>query len=252
MYGTVEGNISAVMCAGIHVESGAMQSHTTQSDGGCYVSTPVETRGKMRRRIGLVAVLAMVFALLPMGAASAGPKACDSRVNNTIEKLLECVTVDGVREHQAAFQAAADANDGTRASGTPGYDASADYVVERMEAAGYDVEQLFFDFGFFEETGPSSFDQASPVATSYVDQTDYDVMTFSGSGSTGTVDFVGIDLALGMAPWPADPSTSTSGCEASDFDAPAASVVGKIAVLQRGFCDFSVKVINADSSGRDG
>ena len=66
-------------------------------------------------------------------------EACDTRVNNTIEKLLECVTRDGVREHQAAFQAIADANGGTRAAGTPGYDASFQYVVERMTAAGYNV-----------------------------------------------------------------------------------------------------------------
>ena len=59
----------------------------------------------------------------------AAPQSCDSRVNNTHSKLLECVTLDGVREHQAAFQAIADANNGIRTSGTPGYDASVDYVV---------------------------------------------------------------------------------------------------------------------------
>lgn len=205
------------------------------------------------KRKSVVFLILVVFATLAViQIASAGPQSCDNRVNNTHNKLLECVTVDGVREHQAAFQAAADANSGTRASGTGGYDDSAAYVAERMAAAGYDVEVLEFDFGFFEETGPSSFDQASPVATSYVNQTDYDVMTFSGSGTTGTVDFVGIDLALGMAPWPADPSTSTSGCEASDFDPPAASVVGKIAVVQRGACNFSTKAINAEAAGAVG
>jgi hypothetical protein len=45
--------------------------------------------------------------------------------------LTECVTVDGVLEHAKAFQAIADANGGNRASGTPGYRASADYVEGR-------------------------------------------------------------------------------------------------------------------------
>lgn len=36
------------------------------------------------------------------------------------------MTVDGVREHLGALQSIAD--DGNRASGTPGYDASAGYV----------------------------------------------------------------------------------------------------------------------------
>ena len=54
-----------------------------------------------------------------------GAQSCASRSNNTFKKLLECVTVDGVRAHQAALQAFADANGGTRVSGSPGYDQSA-------------------------------------------------------------------------------------------------------------------------------
>ncbi len=61
-------------------------------------------------------------------------------------KLTECVTVGGVREHLNAFQAIATANGGNRASGTPGYDASVDYVVERLEAAGYKVTREQLDF----------------------------------------------------------------------------------------------------------
>src|SRR5512145_1351998 len=50
--------------------------------------------------------------------------ACRNRNNNTFHKLLECVTLDGVRRHQAELQAIADANGGTRVSGTLGYDQS--------------------------------------------------------------------------------------------------------------------------------
>ena len=46
--------------------------------------------------------------------------ACDARVNDNLKKLLECVTLEGVREHQAALQAIADANNGTRVSGLAG------------------------------------------------------------------------------------------------------------------------------------
>ena len=55
---------------------------------------------------------------------------CENRTNNTYDKLLGCVTLEGVREHQAALQAIADANGGTRAAATPGYDASVDYVID--------------------------------------------------------------------------------------------------------------------------
>jgi hypothetical protein len=47
----------------------------------------------------------------------------------------KAVTLAGIREHQAAWQAIADANGGNRAAGTSGYDASAEYVAKQMAAA---------------------------------------------------------------------------------------------------------------------
>ena len=96
-----------------------------------------------------------------------------TRVNNNHQKLLECVTLEGVREHQAAFQAIADANGGTRASGTPGYEDSVDYVVERMEAAGYNVTLHSFPFVF---VPPPTLQQLTPVDATY------ETGAFSGSG----------------------------------------------------------------------
>ena len=87
----------------------------------------------------LVAVAAALAALLLPGTAAAAPASCANRNNNTYQKLLECMTLEGVREHQAALQEIADENGGTRAAGTPGYDASVDYVVDTLEAAGWTV-----------------------------------------------------------------------------------------------------------------
>ena len=89
----------------------------------------------MRKPILILIIVSLVTLMLAQ-FASAGSASCDNRVNNTHKKLLECVTVEGVREHQAAFQAIADANNGIRTSGTPGYNQSVDYVVARMTAAG--------------------------------------------------------------------------------------------------------------------
>ena len=84
----------------------------------------------MRRISRLLLGCATAVPLLALGAtltpAAAGSPACANRVNNTQAKLLECVTLDGVRAHQAALQAIADANGGNRVSGAPGYDASVD------------------------------------------------------------------------------------------------------------------------------
>jgi Zn-dependent M28 family amino/carboxypeptidase len=118
---------------------------------------------------------------------------CDVRVNNTTRKLLDCVTLEGVREHQAAFQKIADANGGLRTSGTPGYDASVAYVVRRMTAAGYAVSVQRFTFPFFEETAAPELEQISPVSTDYEEETHFLTMLYSGSGDvTATVE--GVDL----------------------------------------------------------
>ena len=74
------------------------------------------------RRAALAACLVLLATILPMGvsAGPAGPPVspalCDARPNDTFKKLLECVTLDGVREHQAALQEIADGNGGTRVS----------------------------------------------------------------------------------------------------------------------------------------
>jgi Zn-dependent M28 family amino/carboxypeptidase len=193
-------------------------------------------------KVGILALFAMLLASTNPATVIAGPKSCDSRVNNTQIKLQECVTVDGVRDHQAALQAIADANGGIRTSGTPGYDASVDYVVERMEAAGYNVTVQPFQFNAFIQLGPSTLQQTVPVAVTYVEDTDYNLMSQTDPGDvTGLV--TGVDLALG------DPSTSTSGCEPADFTGFPA---GDIALIQRGACSFQLKAENAAAAGAVG
>jgi Zn-dependent M28 family amino/carboxypeptidase len=185
----------------------------------------------------------MATAFAFTSTAFAGAEACDTRVNNTFSKLLECVTLDGVREHQEAFQAAADANGGTRAAGTPGYDATVAYVVETLEAAGYDVELDPFPFTF---VPLGELTQLAPITA------DYETGSFSGTGYgevTGNV--IPIDLALGTGAWPADPSTSSSGCEATDFAGVDFSGPSDIALVQRGLCFFAVKAVNAEAAGAE-
>lgn len=200
----------------------------------------------MLKIVQLMAALAAVTALTAASAV-AGPKSCAKRVNNTQAKLLECVTLDAVRAHQAQFQSFADASGGTRAAGTPGYDLSADYVTNLMEAAGYEVTIQSVDFTFFEENHPSQLQQVSPVPTDYLngDPTGFITMFYSGSGDV-TAPTQAVDLTLPPGP---SPNTSTSGCEPSDF---TGFLPGSIAIIQRGTCTFSLKVANAEAAGAAG
>lgn len=169
------------------------------------------------------------------GTSTAQSTACASRVNNTQAKLQECVTLEAARAHQAALQALADDNDDTRAAGTPGYDASVSYVIDRLSEAGYTVELDEFEITYIP---PVTLQQTAPVVATY----ESGAFTGSGFGELeGPV--IPVDLAL------ADPAASTSGCEASDFAGLDFSGPADIALVQRGACNFSTKAVNAQSAG---
>ncbi|HSK55809.1 MAG TPA: M20/M25/M40 family metallo-hydrolase [Jiangellales bacterium] len=192
------------------------------------------------RRYGVVAATAALA--LAGGSALTAPAAAQGQGNpNNSRKFTAAVTAEGVYRHLEAFQEIADANDGNRASGLPGYEASAQYVTDQLEAVGYDVEWQEFDFPFYEELSPTTFRQISPDETIYEDQVDFITMTFSGSGDVeGEV--VPVDLALGTG-------GSTSGCEAEDF---ADFTAGSVALIQRGTCAFGQKAANAEAAGAIG
>jgi len=173
-------------------------------------------------------------------AAETADSFCDARENNNYKKLLECVTLDGVLRHLAEFQTIADANSGTRASGTAGYDASAAYVASLMAAAGYDVTVQEFSFDAFRRLDPSVLQQTTPGTVVYSEQIDFNVAEFSAPGDV-TAPVTSVDLQLG--------GISTSGCEASDF---AGFPAGNIALMRRGTCTFRVKAENAAAAGAAG
>jgi hypothetical protein len=71
-------------------------------------------------------------------------KACQARVNDTPEKLLECIQPSSLWNHLAHFQKISDEHKGSdghgnRDTGTAGYKASVDYVAGLMRQAGYHV-----------------------------------------------------------------------------------------------------------------
>ena len=123
---------------------------------------------RLRLRAGAIALasaaVTMLLTLVLPAAATSAPPGCKNRTNTTYQALLDCITLEGVRAHQAALQEIADENDGNRFSGSSGYDASVDYVVETLEAAGYDPEVQTFNYLAFEVVGPSALQQTAPNA----------------------------------------------------------------------------------------
>ena len=112
--------------------------------------------------------------------------------------MLECMRVGQVRAHQAALQEIADDNGGNRFAGLAGHNASVDYVVDTLEAAGWDVSLQEFDYTAFRVLGPSALQQTAPGTVTYVEDVDFGVIDQSDPGTS---------------PPRSRPSTSSSGSE---------------------------------------
>jgi Zn-dependent M28 family amino/carboxypeptidase len=210
-------------------------------------------------KLATVLALALLAAMLAMGVASAAPGDKDPTLGASA-KLRKAVEPTGILVHERRLQRIANAGAdpdgdsvGTRASGTPGYDASADYVAGKLEAAGYDVTRQEFDFPYFDVLS-SSFSQTAPQQRDFelfdfsTNTGDYDVMTYSGSGAVEDALVVPTnDVQIPPGP---EPSSSDSGCEPEDFT-PASETEDQVALIQRGTCNFVVKAQNAQAAGYD-
>ena len=199
-------------------------------------------------KLVLALVLALLVAFGVVGVAIAA-------VPTDTTALRNAVTVGGILEHERAFQNIADSNGGTRVSGSPGYDASADYVEGKLRAAGFEVKRQEFTYPFFQELTDTTFSRtAPPPEESYVRGTDFNIMGYSGSGNLVDAQVVPTtDIQIPPGP---TANSSHSGCEATDF--PTASVTeDQVALIQRGGssaggtvgCNFRTKALNAQAAG---
>jgi len=198
----------------------------------------------------LLSVIGLALALSPVPSASAISSAeCTARANDTPSKLVECIQEDDLWNHMKKFQAIADANpspaDGhpSRNSGEPGYKASADYVAKVMEDAGYDVKLQTYKFTYYAYTAEPVFSEVSPNPHTYELAKEW-----NPGQSTGTAN-ASLQPAGGIIIPPTPTPSSSSGCTMADF---SGFTAGRIALIQRGTCNFGVKVQNAQAAGASG
>jgi Zn-dependent M28 family amino/carboxypeptidase len=189
-------------------------------------------------RKGLMAVAFVAAAALVAAPAASAIDKVDTK------KLRKAVTKEGLLQHERALQQIALANDDTRAATTPGYNASVDYVAQRLKQAGYKVHFDEFDFPIWTLNGPSTLEEVTPTARTFVEDTDYIVSQFSGGGDVSAQVVPTNDIEI---PPSGGPGTGTSGCEMADFPQPATT--GNIALMQRGTCAFTDKFANAKAAG---
>jgi hypothetical protein len=202
-----------------------------------------------RPRLWVVPLCVTAALVAPSSAGAVSSAACNARANDTPKKLVQCIQTDDLWNHMKAFQAIADANpspaDGhpSRNSGEPGYKASVDYVAKLMKQAGYDVTIQPYKFTYYAYINKPSLKQTAPAAHDYVLGTDWNPGASAGTASAVVQPVGGIVLPPTPSP------SSASGCSMADFNG---FVPGRIALIQRGTCNFGVKVLNAQSAHASG
>lgn len=165
-----------------------------------------------------------------IGAVIAGIALAPSASAVEPTSFADAVTAEGITAHLQALQDIADANDGNRAAGTSGYEASAQYVESTLIAAGYTPTRQEFDTWVYT---PESY--ALTLSTGAAVEAGIP-MSFSPSTAVG-----GVTGTL------VTPASDPLACTADAWD--GVDLTGSIAVVSRGTCSFAEKSIAAGAAG---
>ena len=154
-------------------------------------------------------------------AETAQPTAEGKAARQFATGLQTAVTADAMMGHLAKLQEIANAHGGTRAIGTPGYDASVDYVANILRDRGFDVQLPEFQTRVFTSKDPVLTVGGATVTSN--------VLQFSGGTPPGGVG----------GPLVAAPADETPGCVPADYN--GLPVKGAVVLVDRGSCHFSEK-----------
>jgi hypothetical protein len=166
----------------------------------------------------------------PSGTVSPSPSASASPPADGIH-----VSSIDIAIHLSALAEIAQANSGNRASGTDGYDASADYVADQLAAMGYEVSRQPVDFIFFRESAPVTL-SVGEQSWSGIEWL-HALIYAPGGEVQGQLQAVGVRNG---AP------TESNGCDPSDWDGFQG---GRIALVFGGVCTRRDAIEIAQSFG---
>ena len=151
--------------------------------------------------------------VLALPALAAASKKCKPLVES--ESLQELINIEDLLAGSQALQDIADENDGTRAFGSSGHNATVDYLVETLESTGYyDVTKQPFTELYADASSTILVDGKEVPSTP---------LTYTPSGSANRTALVAV---------------ANIGCTAEDYPA---EVKGAIAFIKRGECTFGEK-----------
>lgn len=180
--------------------------------------------GNMFKALPVALVSTTVIALLVAGCTRWSNRSQPADANAAAEfavALRTQVTSDAMMVHLAKLQDIANANNGTRAVGTSGYEASVDYVVNALRNSGFDVQ--------------------TPEFSARVFHADKGSVTVGGR----SVEAHALEYSLGTpvdgvaGPLLVAPADGSPGCTPADYG--SLPVRGAVVLVERGSCPFSQK-----------
>lgn len=164
-------------------------------------------------------VVALTASMAGCSHRSSPPATGNPAAAEFANTLHDKVTTDAMMGHLTKLQDIANANNGTRAVGTPGYEASVDYVVNTLRGSGFDVQTPEFSARVFHGDKP--------------------VVTVADK----PVEAHALDFSLGTPPdgvsGPLLPAGGAPGCAASDYG--NLPTRGAVILVDRGNCPFAQK-----------
>jgi len=162
-------------------------------------------------------------------AESSSTETASSSAEDFAVSLMDRVSTDAMMAHLKKLQDIADAHGGNRALGTPGYDASVDYVVQTLRDKGFDVKTDDFEvrIPFADE----------PVVTVGGQRVKAAPLNYTVGTPEGGVSGRLVPARTGPRP----------GCVASDYD--GLDVTGAVVLVDRGACPFGDKQAVAAERG---
>jgi Zn-dependent M28 family amino/carboxypeptidase len=180
----------------------------------------------IHRHLALAARAALAVAVLAVAgcnhpAKSAQPGTAHRPAAQFADELRKRVTTDAMVAHLQKLRDIANANNGTRAVGTPGFDASVDYVAGVLRGKGFDVQTPEFQARVFQSGKP-------------------ELRVGGGEVTARAMEFSlptppqGVSGSLVAAP-----ADDTPGCAPADYD--GLPVRGAVVLVDRGSCPFADK-----------
>lgn len=178
---------------------------------------PVWRRGT----IALLTTLALVAALVGCSNEQPEQRKTTPAAADYAQTMRQKVSTEAMYAHLEKLQQIADANGGNRAVGTPGYDASVEYIVDTLRDKGFDVQTPEFNFRQFDAGEVSLLVSGATVPAA--------VLQYSaGTGANGV-----------SGPLVAAPAGNATGCSAADYG--GLQISGAVALVDRGSCQFWAK-----------